>query len=158
MNWMTTEMKPRMRTLAPLRNQGRSKWNVNHFGHEERERHKCRLCKTLTHWVDQCAKLQAMTPENQMKLVRENRACFSCLKKTSKNRKAANCSRRRQCTAKVNGQPCKSYHHPMLHECGPSNHVGVASMNNNKEVLLPVEILGQETRRRKDNVLFDSAY
>ena len=100
-----------------------------------------------------------MTPENRMKLIKENHACFSCLKKTSKNHKAANCSQRRQCTVTVNGQRCKSYHHPMLHEYGPSNQVGVASVNNNKEVLLPViqaEILGQEARRRKGNVLLDS--
>ena len=47
----------------------------------------------------------------------------------------------------------------MLHECCPSNQVSVASANNNKEVLLPViqiEILGQEARRRKGNVLLDS--
>ena len=152
LNWMTTEMKSRMRASAPLRNQGRSKWNVNHFGHEEHERHRCLICKTSTHWVDQCAKLQAMTAENRMKLIKEIRACFSCLKKTSKNRKAANCSRRRQCTVTVNGQQCKSYHHPMLRECVPSNQVGVASVNNNKEVLLPViqvEILGQEEDKER---------
>ena len=47
----------------------------------------------------------------------------------------------------------------MLHEYGPSNQVGVASVNNSKEVLLPViqvEILGQEARRSKGNVLLDS--
>ena len=159
MTWMTTEMKSRMRATAPLRNQGKSKWNVNHLGYDEYERHKCWLCKTSTHWVDQCAKLQAMTPDNRMKLIKENRACFSCLKKTSKNHRAANCSRRRQCTAKVNDQQCKSYHHPMLHDCGSSNQVGVASVSNNKKVLLPVisvEILGQEAKRRKGNVLLDS--
>jgi hypothetical protein len=53
MKWMTTEMKSRMRASAPLRNQGRTRWNVNHVGHEEHERHKCWLCKTSTHWVDQ---------------------------------------------------------------------------------------------------------
>ena len=156
---MTTEMKSRMKASVPLRNQGRSKWNVSHFGHEEHDRHRCWICKTSTLWVDQCAKLQAMTPENRMKLIKENRTCFFCLKKTSKNHKAANCSRRRQCTVTVNGQQCKSYHHPMLHECGPSNQVGVASVNNNKEVLLPViqvETLGQEAKRRKGNDLLDS--
>ncbi|CAB3983387.1 Hypothetical predicted protein [Paramuricea clavata] len=59
MKWMTTEMKSRMRASAPLRNQGRTRWNVNHVGHEEHERHKCWLCKTSTHWVDQCSKLEA---------------------------------------------------------------------------------------------------
>ena len=47
----------------------------------------------------------------------------------------------------------------MLRECGPSNQVRVASVNNKKEVLLPViqvEILGQEARRRKGNVQLDS--
>ena len=34
--------------------------------------------KTWTHWVDQCAKQQAMIPDNRMKLNKENRACFSC--------------------------------------------------------------------------------
>ncbi|CAB4038607.1 PREDICTED: uncharacterized protein LOC107337338 [Paramuricea clavata] len=159
MKWMTTEMKSRMRASAPLRNQGRTRWNVNHVGHEEHERHKCWLCKTSTHWVDQCSKLEGMSPENRMKLIRENRACFSCLKKTSKNHKAATCSRRRQCTGKVNGQQCKSYHHPLLHESSPPSQVGVASVNNGKESMLPViqaEVLGQEGKRRKANILLDS--
>ena len=87
MKWMTTEMKSRMRASAPLRNQGRTRWNINHVGHEEHEKHKC--CKTSTHWVDQCSKIEGMSPENRTKLIRENRACFSCLNKTSKNHKAA---------------------------------------------------------------------
>ena len=159
MKWMTTEMKSRMRASAPLRNQGRTRWNVTHVGHEEHERHKCWLCKTSTHWVDQCSKLEGMSPENRMKLIRENRACFSCLKKTSKNNRAATCSRRRQCTGKVNGQQCKSYHHPLLHESSPPSQVGVASVNNGKESMLPViqaEVLGQEGKRRKANILLDS--
>ena len=159
MKWMTTEMKSRMRASAPLRNQGRTRWNVNHVGHEEHERHKCWLCKTSTHWVDQCSKLEGMSPENRMKLIRENRACFSCLKKTSKNHKAATCSRRRQCTGKVNGQQCKSYHHPLLHDSSPPSQVEVASVDNGKESMLPViqaEVLGQEGKRRKANILLDS--
>ena len=39
LNWMTTEMNSRVRASVPLRNQGRSKLNVNHFRHEEHERY-----------------------------------------------------------------------------------------------------------------------
>jgi hypothetical protein len=49
MKWMTTEMKSRIRASAPLRNQGRTRWNVNNVGYEEHERHQCWLCKTSTH-------------------------------------------------------------------------------------------------------------
>ena len=162
MSWMTTEMKSRMRASAPLRvstplrSQAKSKWNINHLGHE---RHKCWLCKTSTHWVDQCSSLEAMNSENRMKLIKENNACFSCLKKTSKNHRAATCSRRQQCTVHANGEQCKSYHHPLLHESRQPNQVGVASVSNNKEFMLPViqsEVLGQEGNRRKANVLLDS--
>jgi uncharacterized Zn ribbon protein len=48
----------------------------------------------------------------------------------------------------------------MLHEYGPSNQVGVASVNDSKEVLLPViqvEILGQEVRRSKGMFLDSGA-
>ena len=52
LNWMTTQMKSHMMASAPLRNQRRSKWNVNHFGHEEHEKHRCWICKTSIHWVE----------------------------------------------------------------------------------------------------------
>jgi hypothetical protein len=56
-------------------------------------------------------------------------------------------------------QQCKSYHHSLLHESSPPSQVGVASVNNDKESILPViqaEVLGQEGKRRKVNILLDS--
>ncbi|XP_028416265.1 uncharacterized protein LOC114540191 [Dendronephthya gigantea] len=158
MSWMTTEMKSRMRSSAPVRSQGQGrKWNVNYAS--EGERFKCWVCKTSVHWVDQCPKVEAMTPAARLQLMKENRACFACLKKTSKNHKASTCSRRRQCSEKVGNEQCKSFHHHLLHIPGQTNHCGIASVNNNKNVLLPVievEILGQEGNRQRAVVLFDS--
>ena len=64
MAWMTIEMKSRMRASAPLRNQGKSKWNIHHVKQDEIERFKCWICKSSTHWVDQCSQLETINSED----------------------------------------------------------------------------------------------
>ena len=61
MEWMTIEMKSRMRATASIRSEGSSRQNVNHFdyGKDQKEQHKCWLCNDSTHWPDQCTKLHA---------------------------------------------------------------------------------------------------
>jgi len=35
----------------------------------------------LSHWTDQCQKFVSLSLENRIKAVKENYACFSCLKR-----------------------------------------------------------------------------
>lgn len=59
MDWMSVEMKSRMRATAPVRST--SQRHVNHLkdeGEIERRQNnrKCWLCKNPTQWPDQCPK------------------------------------------------------------------------------------------------------
>lgn len=122
LSWMTSEMKSRMHATAPARS-GSSQWSINHFKTEEdsREKHKCWICKVSTHWPDQCRKFQSLSI---VKIIKDNHACFSCLKKAGRNHRASNCSRRKKCVKTENGQECQAYHHPLLHKTAA---VGVAA-------------------------------
>ena len=160
MEWMTVEMKSRMRATASIRSAGSSRRNVNHFGYEKdkKERHKCWLCNDSTHWPDQCTKLGSMNVDERINLAKSNRVCFSCLKRAGREHKQANCKRRRQCTKTENGVQCTYYHHPLLHKSNAVN-IGVASLHENEEAMLPVtsaDIFGSNNLRKRGNVLFDS--
>ena len=109
MSWMETEMKSRMRATAPLRSPGQNPRHINHLAGGKPP--KCWVCDNSTHWVDQCEKFNSMSPDERLKAVRENHACFSCLKKAGRDHRASNCSRRKQCTQRINGLQCKYYHH-----------------------------------------------
>ena len=53
---------------------------------------------------------------------------------------------------------CTYYHHPLLHKSNAVN-IGVASLHENEEVILPVtsaDIFGCNNLRKRGNVLFDS--
>ncbi|XP_046856139.1 uncharacterized protein LOC124449243 [Xenia sp. Carnegie-2017] len=86
MNWMTIEMKLRVRATAPVRS-GTSftRRKVNHVNgtvtEESKNRFKCWLCKNSNHWPDQCQKLAAMSVDERIKVAKDNHVCFSCLKK-----------------------------------------------------------------------------
>jgi hypothetical protein len=93
-----------------------------------------------------------MSPEERLKTVRENHACFSCLKKAGRDHRASNCSRRKQCTQKISGVQCKYYHHVLLHPSNPTASVGVASVENNTEAMMPVitvKISGKNNRHKQ---------
>ncbi|CAB4004705.1 PREDICTED: uncharacterized protein LOC107337338, partial [Paramuricea clavata] len=155
--WMETEMKSRMRATAPLRNPSQGSRYVNQLSGGKPP--KCWICDNLTHWVDQCEKFKSMSPEERLKTVRENHACFSCLKKAGRDHRASNCSRRKQCTQKISGVQCKYYHHILLHPSNPAASVGVASVENNTEAMLPVitvKISGKNNRHKQGNILLDS--
>ena len=108
MNWMTSEMKSRMRATAPVRSGGlptRRKINqVNgNIENAEKNRNKCWLCKNSSHWPDQCQKFATMTFDERLQAAKENHVCFSCLKKAGRDHRQANCSRRKQCDKIENG-------------------------------------------------------
>ena len=163
MTWLTVEMKSRIRAVAPIRSNfaGTNKSSVNYFAVAEYRKgsfFKCWLCKSSTHWIDQCHKFKVMSPDECMKAVKDNHACFSCLKKTDRAHNSSNCSRRKQCTEKQDDTQCKYYHHPLLHSAAYTNSVGVASAVSNRGAVLPVvsvDILAANGNKRV-NVLLDS--
>ena len=99
-----------------------------------------------------------MSPDERMKAVKDNHACFSCLKKAGRAYNSSNCSRRKQCTEKQDDTQCKYYHHPLLHSAVYTNSIGVASAVSNRGAVLPVvsvDILAANGNKRV-NVLLDS--
>ncbi|XP_030845028.1 uncharacterized protein LOC115918187 [Strongylocentrotus purpuratus] len=177
-DWMTGEMTARIRATAPIR-AAKTSQQIHHIKTEERDTTrpdttrqdttfrtklppKCWICQTDTHWVDQCQKLITMTQPERLKLMKENKACFSCLKKAGKDHRMSNCRRKRQCSE---GQ-CRYFHHPLLHlderssSVTVASNIAVASNYAEREAMLPVleaEIMGQKgSSKVKGNVLIDS--
>ena len=177
LNWMSVEMKSRMRATAPLRSDTRHA-TIGHMTQlkdkqsvssqpQQILQYKCWICKISDHWVDQCKKLTSKTAPVRLKFIKENRACFSCLKRASKTHNMSTCRRRRQCPESINGNRCTYFHHPLLHfkdtqasntsDGSGSSSVGVTVSSN--EAMLPmltVEVLAQENALKKCNVLLDS--
>ena len=163
--WMNTEMKSRMRATAALRSTGPpTRHPVGHFGSDINAPksglpHKCWICKSSSHWTDQCQKFASLNLEDRIKAVKENHACFSCLKRAGRDHRSSNCSRRRQCPEKSNGIQCPYYHHPLLHRAIQSTIATVTSVINNQKALLPivqVDIVGQGHLLQRANALMDS--
>ena len=82
MAWMTAEMKSRMRATASLRNgnqQQPPRSIVSHISSNSgrpSSSHKCWICQTSSHWVDQCPRFTSLSPSDRLKAVKENHACF----------------------------------------------------------------------------------
>ena len=157
--WMTAEMKSGMLATAPLRNVG--KLGVHHLSGEESNKtraYKCWICKSFDHWVDQCHKFTTMAPNERLKIIIDNHACYSCLKKAGREHRASNCSRRCPCTEMINNVPCNKNHHPLLHP--GTNLIGMlSSVLKTKDALLPVVsgfVVGRNGKREEANILMDS--
>ena len=96
--------------------------------------------------------------ENDGELLKDNHACFSCLKRAGRDHKTSNCNRRRQCTVKDNGVQCSWYHHPLLHK-STDLRASISSVTDNQDALLPVitaDISGQGGLYKRGNILLDS--
>ena len=154
-----------MRATAPLRCTGQpARHPVGHIGSDFNAPksglpHNCWICKNSSHWTDQCQKFVSLSPENRIKAVKENHACFSCLKRAGRDHKSYNCFRRRQCPEKSNGNQCPYYHHPLLHGAIQSTVATVSSVNYNQKALLPimqVDIVGSGRLLQTANALLDS--
>ena len=170
LDWMNKEMKARMRATAPLRNESRHS-TVGHLTQETEKRpdtdHRCWICKTNDHWVDQCKKLTSKPAHERLKMMKENNACYCCLKKAGRGHRMSTCKRRRQCTERNNSERCRYFHHPLLHtdvqresqgeNRARTGQVDVAVVDTD-ETLLPivtVEILSKGKSER-GNCLLDS--
>ena len=157
--WMTTEMKTRMRAIAPLRSiQSRHPvggFNANMSGNNP----KCWVCNSPNHFVDQCRKFSSMTANERLQAVKDNHACYSCLKRAGRDHRSSNCSRGRQCPERVNGNQCKYFHHQLLHEANANPAPTVGTFTTDKAAILPIvqaNVLGANGLKRKGNVLLDS--
>ncbi len=161
-DWMSMEMKSRMRATAPVRTTGNGGRLVNHLtGWDPKQdggRNKCWFCKSATHWPDQCEKIASLKPSNRLNVAKENHVCFSCLKRAGRDHKMSNCNRRRQCSEIEDGKQCTAFHHPLLHQSKKAT-VGVALTNENQEAVLPIisaNICGPNRMFKRGNVLLDS--
>ena len=94
-----------------------------------------------------------MSPAERLNLVKENHACFSCLKGAGRNHNVSTCSRRRQCPETTKGQQCKFYHHPLLHGANIST---ISLVTTNGQALLPTitaDIIGPKKVKEQANIL-----
>ncbi|CAL8114202.1 unnamed protein product [Orchesella dallaii] len=68
----------------------------------------CMFCGKPNHNLKDCRKFQHKPVPPRVKWVKENRLCFSCLKK---GHSIINCTAKKECGI----DDCKSQHHPLLH-------------------------------------------
>ena len=170
LDWMNTEMRCRIRATAPVRcssssHSSKPKASIHHMKSQQQTEytfHKCWLCESSTHWIDQCQKLISMTQPERLALMKEQHACFSCLKRAGRDHRMTNCKRKRQCSEMNGGTQCRYYHHPLLHSSAeqtpPNNAKSNVAFVTDKEALLPVltaKLIGQNGSRQ-GNVLLDS--
>ena len=130
LSWMEAEMTARMRSGAKIRKNVRPH-RVNTFGSmiengdgrhgEDRFKSKhCYVCQGR-HYIGECQRFRDMTPNERWKIEKEQRACFSCLKR-GKGHTVANCSRKKECGEKLQSDgACNKHHHKLLHVNGNMN-------------------------------------
>lgn len=139
MNWMNVEMKSRMRATAPIRVGSSGRRHVNHFTSDDGKPvwYKCWLCKSSSHWPDQCPKFTALSIDDRIATAKANHLCFSCLKRAGRGHTVDNCRRKQKCAKLENGIRCPQHHHQLLHKSNTVK-IGVATSVNTKEAILPV--------------------
>ena len=69
---------------------------------------RCLVHSSSTHNTADCRVYQEMTPEGKVQLLKEKRACWSCLKI---GHRSIDCRQRKKC----NSDDCSKYHHDSLH-------------------------------------------
>ena len=177
--WMEEEMTVRLRSGATIRKssssyrQGvhavgggnNSQYSVSYKGNNanspmsDSPKTQCYVCKYM-HYVDQCPQFKSMTPKQRWEIVKEQKACFSCLKR-SKGHTASNCLRKRECQEKTHdGSSCKKPHHRLLHgNTSPDPRNVVGSIQDNSEAVLPIisaTVKGPNNKCGKASVFYDS--
>ena len=170
LDWMNTEMRSRMRAIAPVRctsssNSSKPRASIHHVKSPQQPEYtfyRCWLCESNTHWIDQCQKLISMTQPERLKLMKDHHACFSCLKRAGRDHRMTNCKRKKQCSEMTGGNQCRYFHHPLLHldaERLPSSNAKThVAFVTEKEALLPIltaKLIGQKGSRN-GNVLLDT--
>ncbi|XP_063959312.1 uncharacterized protein LOC135154982 [Lytechinus pictus] len=158
MDWMSEELQTRIRATASIRegrsdNRTKQGASIHQVMNQDKgndvvrkQDFKCWHCKSNDHWIDKCQMIIRMSQPERYDLMKANRACFSCLKRASKEHRMTTCRRRRKC------DQCPSYHHPLLHSTIEKREstVDVASIGSS-ETLLP--ILSVKVRGTKGAVI-----
>ena len=114
MDWMSVEMKSRMRATAPLRTGPSTHRSVHHVrGDVSRKSnstwHKCWVFQNSAHWPDQCQTFAALSIDERLKIAKENHVCFGCLKRAGRGHRLENSSRRQRCTKQEDGKQCEHF-------------------------------------------------
>ena len=140
---MDKEMTARLRLGAVIRRtNAHSRPSVNMLASLETPPHnanktknQCYVCKSY-HYVDGCARFQEMSPNERWEVVKNQKACFSCLKR---GHAIANCLRKKECSER-NGDStvCKRHHNKLLHTEESPRPLQVASIQDQSLALLPV--------------------
>ena len=160
LKWMEDEMTARLRSGATIRKVRSVVGVVGERREGNRSKTPCFVCKAV-HYVDECPKFLTMSVNERWKIVKEQKACFSCLKR-SKGHTASNCQRKRECSEKKqNGSLCKRPHHKLLHteEEPQGNRATVTCVQDDSKVLLPTlaaKIKGSNGETTEANVFYDS--
>ena len=153
--WMEDQMTARLRSGAAIRKTGassRSSVNaVRSNGHVEEKKGSiiekpddrkpklniCYVCKG-DHYVDKCSRFLTMVPSERWKVVKEQRGCFSCLKR-GKGHTSLNCEHRKACGKKCpDGTMCRGPHHELLHEEGGPDALNIAFVQDSGKAILPI--------------------
>ena len=153
--WMEDEMTARLRSGAVIRKTGPSSRSSVHMvgsngqvdakessipekpDDQKSKPIPCYVCKG-EHYVDQCPRFLAMVPSERWKVVKEQRACFSCLKR-GKSHTPFNCTRRKACgKSRRDGTTCKRPHHELLHETENVDALHVAFLQDSSKTILPI--------------------
>ncbi|XP_030846943.1 uncharacterized protein LOC105438616 [Strongylocentrotus purpuratus] len=134
LQWMEIELKARLGSSAPV--DARASGAVNEISTTPaRTEYQCWMCKSNDgHWTDQCKKFVSKSQEERVQLVKDNYACFSCLKKASQEHRMSTCNRKRRCTETIDGDQLVESMLPIL--------IG--------------EAIGQDDVKKRCNVLLDS--
>ena len=166
LEWMEEEMAARIRSGAAIRKSGSTRSKVNALGSRDPKfgdirSKKCYVCQE-NHYVDECKRFIEMTPSERWKIVKERKACFSCLKR-SKDHTVANCTRKKECgQTDTHGVSCKKYHHKLLHsnnvEERPPSRVHFTQENSSTTILPIVTgfINGKDGVSSEASVFYDS--
>eukprot|EP00794_Sanderia_malayensis_P021205 gene21205-23287_t len=130
---------------------------------QQRQRFQCWIDSTNRHTIDDCKVYLGKQPEDRVKILRENRACFSCLRI---GHRSSDCEYRKQCDL----EECTMYHHQSLHEAHVAGaifhsvaaHSKSSRITENNDIcysqcLLPLMVIMSDTIPSKEiSVLWDS--
>ncbi|XP_041463438.1 uncharacterized protein LOC121414350 [Lytechinus variegatus] len=172
LQFLEVEMKARLRSSAPVRSDARFNGAVNQISttvaSPKRTENRCWVCKSDGHWTDQCTRFTSKSLDERMQMVKDNYACFSCLKKASKDHRISTCKRKKRCTETVDGVQCSYFHHPLLHsgkkperkEGNVTKQVGITAVDDDEALLpvLTVDVIGNRraASTNQGNLLLDS--
>ena len=147
LRWMDKEMTARLRSGAAIRKTGSHlRFSVNalgaggnghtpHDANTKKSLSQCYVCKA-SHYVDECPRFQTMTPNERWEVVKEQKACFSCLKR---GHKTTSCLRKKECSERNSDSTvCNRPHHKLPHAGEISGPVQVGFLKDKGKALLPV--------------------